>query len=119
MMMILRKSYLLIIAILITNVNLFPKDVVIGQNNTKDINLSGCISFIEDSFSVLSVNQLEQIDKWQPLKGNILSKPVNNSTYWYKIQINNSSDNHFLFFDYFLLDFLDVYYFADSGLIPK
>ena len=97
--------------------SLVSKTVFINQNTTGHINLSDCISYTVDSLSVLSYEQLEHLDKWQLLEGSILKKPINDYTYWYKIQINNSSDSHILIFDYPIIDFIDSYYLSDSGLI--
>ena len=108
------------IALLFFSENLFSKDVIINQNNTENIDVSDCISFTVDSFSVLSYDQLEYLEiNWQPLEGSILNRPISKYPYWYKIEIINDFSNYVLFLDDPLIEFLDVFYVSDSGLISQ
>ena len=105
------------IALLFFSENLFSKDVIINQNNTENIDVSDCISFTVDSFSVLSYDQLEYLEiNWQPLEGSILNRPISKYPYWYKIEIINDFSNYVLFLDDPLIEFLDVFYVSDSRL---
>jgi two-component system, sensor histidine kinase LadS len=114
------KYFYIAIAILFSSENSFSKDVIINQNNTDNIDVSDCISFTIDSLSVLSYDQLEHLDvKWQTIEDIMLNKPINDCIYWYKIQIDNELDGHFLFFDDPLIELIDVYFISDSILIEK
>ena len=100
--------------------SLVSKTVFINQNTTGHINLSDCISYTVDSLSVLSYDQLEHLDvKWQTIEDTMLNKPINDCIYWYKIQIDNELDGHFLFFDDPLIELIDLYFVSDSILIEK
>ena len=108
------------IAVLFFSENLFSKDVIINKNNTGNIDVSDCISFTIDSLSVLSYFEIEHLDiNWERIKGSILNKPISEFPYWCKIEIINDFNNYFLFVDDPLIEFLDVFYVADSGLISQ
>lgn len=111
---------LMLFCVLNSSTELYSNELVISKNNSTEIDLSGYLESIIDSQSVLTFDEIQDPSiKWNFMEGCILSKPISNHAYWYKIDINNSSDDFFLLLDYPLIELIDVYFVSDSGLIHK
>jgi len=93
----------------------------IDKHNYEEFDFSNCLFSAVDTHSVWSLDQVKHIDlEWQGVGSNLLSGGFNTYTHWYKIEIENHSEDQYLVLGEDPLIYeLDVYFVNDIGLIRQ
>ena len=110
-----KPRYLFIGLVLLFNCNLLGKELVIGENNFGEVDVTGCITRLIDIHAVWNWDQLpKEGELWDTIRTDILSGGNTGYSYWFKIEIENHAANQYLILRNQFLDELDLYFVKDS-----
>jgi len=117
---IINKPFCLLVGlVLLFSHPVFGKELVIGENNFTEVDLTGHIVTLVDTHAVWNWDQLPKDEKlWdRSIRADVLSGGLTGYAYWYKVELENFAADQYLVLSDPLIHEIDVYFVNDSGLI--
>jgi len=113
--MIIGKLRLFVGLVLLFGFDICGKELVIGDNNHDEVDVSGYLIVFVDTHAVWNWDELPKEKRlWNTIEGNVLNGDSTGYAYWFKIEIENSLANQYLILSDQSIDELDLYFVKDT-----